>query len=628
MNDYDTEKRPSRDTEIALFQYFVAAAVLWLLTGFWQLQIQNPEVYAEQAAQNSVKSEAILAPRGKLLDRDGRVLVDNAPSFQISMSLADPVPERLALIADGLGLSLEEFEEMLREKSASRPSGYRRVTLDDNLTPAETAFFEARRAELPELELLRSHRRIYPSGGLAAHVIGYVGEISREELDQDEFILTEPGALIGKAGLERQYNDVLVGENGSRLMLVDSRSRRVRDLNVVPATPGRSLRTTLDLDLQVVAELAMEGRKGAVVALDPRNGEILAMVSRPAYDPNSFVGGVSVADWRRWVTDTDKPLINRAIQAQRQPGSIFKPIMALAGVHAGLVDSSYRVHCGGGGTFFGRYFRCHRSAGHGSVGLEEALKHSCNVFFYTLGRDLGIDRIALESFQAGFGRETGVDLPNETTGFVPTSEWKIRRLFDRWYAGETISVAIGQGALTVTPLQAAYAIGGLAMGGVWHRPHLAPFDELAKLRPGFRPPEPVRAEIDRESLDRIVKGMWGVVNDGGTGVRARLPGYDVCGKTGTAQRVSRAFAASSNDPRYRDDGWFVAFAPCAAPEIAVAALFENGLHGSWAAPIARDVLKSYFDKRQRLDWARRQRPTERPRLEAARTAAMAAALRP
>jgi len=612
LNEYSQERRVGRDVETTIFQYVVAFVFLWLLSGFWQLQIQDPELYAERAAMNRIRSLPILAPRGKIVDRDGRVVVDNWPAFKVMLSRNQLDVDHLPLVAEGLQIPYDRLQGRLKELEDS--PDYQRVILKDNLAHQEVAFIEAHRAELSELELLRSPRRLYPQQGLAAHVTGYVGEISEQELEAEEFVLYEPGAEIGKAGIERQYNDALSGADGSRMVLVDSRSRRVRDLDVVEAKAGRTIRLTLDLDLQAVAELALEGRRGGVVALDPRNGEVLAMASAPSYDLNRFVGGISPDDWRDVVNDPDKPLLNRPIQAQLAPGSIFKPIVAWAALAEGVVDPGFQVHCGGGASFYGRYFRCHRAGGHGWVDLEAAMAKSCDVYFYNLGKDLGIDRIAKYAELAGLGKATGIDLPNEKEGVVPSAGWKARFFRDRWYAGETISVSIGQGALTMTPLQAAHSIGGLAVGGVWHRPHLLPYDELEALYPGAKRPEPRRAEVRPADLRAIERGMWGVVNSGeGTGGRAQLKTVEVCGKTGSAQRVSRSFAANSDDPRLLDDAWFVGFAPCRDPEIVVAALYENGEHGYLAAPIVRDVIKAYFDKRQRVEWASGSQPAaERP----------------
>jgi penicillin-binding protein 2 len=598
--NFDHQRPASKDVETTVFQYVVAAIFLWLLTGFWKLQVQNPEIYEERAENNSVKALPIPAPRGRILDRDGRVLVDNAQTFQVRLSRDAAREENVALIAEGLEIPYGSLERRFRDLKGKSGPDYEQIVLKDNLPIADVAFLEAHREHLPELELIRTPRRRYPLDGMGAHVLGYVGEISKTELNLEEFVLHDAGAEVGKTGVERRYNDFLVGRDGRRLVLVDSRSRRVRDLNREEAEAGQTLRLTIDLDLQVVADLAMGARRGAVVALDPRNGEVLAMTSKPEFDVNKFVGGVSADDWREVTRDLDKPMLNRAIQAQLAPGSIFKPFVALAGLMEEVIDKDFQVFCSGGGTFYGRYFRCHKAGGHGWVSMEQALRDSCDVYFYNLGKELGIDRIAKYSELAGFGRRTGIDLPGEAEGIVPSSAWKLRFFRDKWYAGETISVSIGQGALTVTPLQAAHAIGGLAMGGVWHRPHLIPDDEAARLLPNYEPSTPDTIDVQPHELDPIIRGLWRVVNDGGTGGRARIPGRSICGKTGSAQRISRSLAFENNDPRLLDDGWFVAFAPCEAPEIAVAVLFENGEHGSWAAPIARDVIKAYFDKQDRL----------------------------
>jgi penicillin-binding protein 2 len=336
----------------------------------------------------------------------------------------------------------------------------------------------------------------------------------------------------------------------------------------------------------------MEGRRGAVVALDPRSGEVLAMVSRPAYDPNLFAGRISSSDWAGINTDPATPLINRAIQAQVAPGSTFKPIVALAALDAGIVDERTTASCGGGGIYYDRHFKCHRA--HGTIAFHNAIVQSCDVFFYNIGNRIPVDKIAEFAALAGFGAKTGIDLAGEKEGLVPSTKWKIRTHRQRWYAGETISVAIGQGALTVTPLQLAHAIGGLAMGGVWHRPHLLK----------NAPPEPPRtAALNPAHLALVLDGMYGVVNEGGTGAVAQIPGISVCGKTGTAQLVSnelvQARRRANPEEVFKDNAWFVGFAPRENPEIVVVALWESGHHGNLAAPIARDVIKAYFKKKGR-----------------------------
>jgi penicillin-binding protein 2 len=592
-------KPPLRDDtkfatgKIAFFQYLSVAIFLFLFAGFWDLQVRNPEVYNEQAERNKIKSLPVLAPRGKILDRDGRVIVDNHSSYSLILSRESLKSEHIKPIALGLGLDPDRLSVRIN-RFRSRPR-YEPIIIKDELTPGELAFVEAHRdpETFPEMELIRAQRRLYPQNGLAAHAIGYVGEISETELDAPEFIKYEAGAVIGKAGIERQYNDSLMGIDGQRQVVVDNRGRERDVLGVKEAVPGKNLQLTIDLDLQVVSELAMEGKTGAIVALDPRNGEVLAMVSTPAYDSNKFAGRIRSEDWKEIANNPENPMLNRPIQAQFAPGSTFKPIMATAGLETGLIDDNYRVHCPGGATFYGRYFKCHIKTGHGVVDLHKGIVQSCDVFFYNVGNRLGIDTIAQYAEMFGLGRKTGIDLPGEATGLVPSSAWKMKTFRQKWYAGETISVSIGQGAVTVTPIQIASALGGLGLGGVWYKPHFVKSEtEHEKPRLG---------KIDPANAQKVVAGMYGVVNEGGTGVRAHLQGISVCGKTGTAQRISNEGLKNLRGGAHnlKDNAWFVAFAPCEAPEIVVSVLFEGGGESKFSAGIARDVLKAYFDKKAR-----------------------------
>jgi len=578
---------------IAFFQYLVVAVFLFLISGFWNLQIQNPALYSEQAERNRIKALPVLAPRGKILDRDGRVIVDNHSSFSLILSRENLKPEHLPAIAEGLHLDPDELTARLK-RFQNRPR-YEPIIIKEELTAGELAFVEAHRdAEtFPEMELIHAQRRLYPRDGLAAHVIGYVGEVSESELNSPDFAKYEQGDVVGKVGIERQYNDILMGIDGQRRVVVDNRGRERQLIGMKEAVPGKNLQLTIDLDLQAVAELAMENRKGAVVALDPRNGEVLAMVSRSAFDPNKFAGRIRSKDWKELVSNPDNPLLNRAIQAQLAPGSTFKPLVALAALESGAIDDEFTVHCPGGATFYGRYFKCHKKGGHGTVDVHRGIVQSCDVFFYNAGNRAGSAKIAAYAEMAGLGRKTGIDLPNEAEGVVPSSKWKIRTRREKWYAGETISVAIGQGALTVTPLQLAYAIGGLAAGGVWCTPHL--------VKESARPEKTRREQLNLEHVAKVIDGMFGVVNEGGTGTSARIPGIEVCGKTGTAQLASNEFVkAAKAGEEFKDNAWFVGFAPRVNPEIVVVALWEQGAHGNLAAPIVRDVIKAYFDKKARL----------------------------
>jgi penicillin-binding protein 2 len=577
--------------KIAAFQYIAVALFVFLIASFWDLQVRNPELYSEAALRNSVKSLPILAPRGKILDRDGRIIVDNHSSYTLILNRQLLKMENLKPISDGLNMDYNDLVTKVRRFS-TRPK-YDPIIIKQELTPADLSFVEAHRdaASFPEMELIHAQRRLYPQGGLAAHVLGYVGEVSEAELDSPEFAKYSQGDVIGKFGIERQYNETLIGIDGQRQVWVDNVGHEHGLVGMKEATSGQNLQLTIDLDLQAVAELSMEDRRGAVVALDPRNGEVLAMVSRPTFDPNAFAGRIKAAAWKEILDNPFNPLLNRAIQAQLAPGSTFKPIMAIAGLETGVIDDGFRVSCGGGASFYGRYFKCHARGGHGGVELHKGMAQSCDVYFYNVGNRLGIDRIAEYSELTGLGKKTGIDLPHEAEGLVPSSKWKIRNYRQKWYAGETISVAIGQGATTLTPLQLAYSIGGLASNGAFYRPHLVKAHKQEPRKVPFKP----------EHVSRIVDGMYAVVNEGGTGARSRIPGIEFCGKTGTAQLASNDLLKNAKLARImKDNAWFVGFAPRHDPEIVVVALFESGEHGNWAAPIVRDVVKAYFDKKTRL----------------------------
>jgi len=399
--------------------------------------------------------------------------------------------------------------------------------------------------------------------------------------------------VVGKFGIEKQYNDTLMGVDGQRQVVVDNRGQVRQTLQTIKAVEGKDLQLTIDLDLQAVAELAMDGRNGSIVALDPRNGEVLAMVSRPTFDPNKFAVRIRTKDWREIADNPEHPMLNRAIQAELAPGSTFKPIVALAGLETGTIDEHWSTRCGGGIKLYDRYQRCWEPKGHGTQSLHGGIVHSCDVYFYTLGAKMGIDNLAFYGDLVGFGHATGIDLPHEKSGLMPSEKWKLRYYRTKWYPGETPSVAIGQGALTVTPLQLARAIGGVAVGGKWFEPHMVkkPVDQV-KMAEWTLNPDHVKA---------VISGMYGVVNEGGTGVRAALPHLDVCGKTGTSQLASNDFLkGTAAGKEMKDNAWFEGFAPRDNPEIVVVALFEHGAHGQFAAGIVRDVLKAHFDKKERI----------------------------
>jgi penicillin-binding protein 2 len=596
--------RDDKVSEIRLTaaQYIILGIFLVLAYGLWRLQVMESNVYATLAEKNRIRNVPILAPRGKILDREGRTIVDNYPSFS-ALLLRDSSRDLNAdadFIAQGLHLDPGDLRARIRH-FASMPQ-YQPIFLKEDITQDELAFIDAHRNELPELDTIVAHRRLYPRNGFMAHLIGYVGEVTEDMLNQPQFELYSPGDVVGISGVEREYNTALMGKNGERQAIVNSHGREIGLLGETEAIPGKPLKLTVDIDLQIAAEEALEGRNGAIVAMDPRTGEILAMVSRPTFDPQTFSVRVSRDEWNKLVTDPDKPLLNKAIQAQLAPGSTFKIIMATAGLQEGIAQDMH-VNCPGGATFYGRYFKCwvvaeHRV--HGDVDITKAIYQSCDVFFYTLAEKLGIEKIAKYATMLGLGQKTGIDLPQEVSGVMPSEEWKIRNFKQKWFAGETISVGIGQGAVAATPIQMARAIGAIASGGRLVRPHVT---DPTDLPPGLVPASSVQDEvtipIDPKNWEIITDAMADVVNPGGTAALSHLQNIDFAGKTGSAQTISNALKAklgAEGKAKFKDNGWFVGVEPRRNPEIVVCALLEEGEHGYLAARTAAKVIKAYVDK--------------------------------
>ena len=600
--------RDEKVSEIRLTatQYIILGIFLVLAYGLWNLQVMKSDFYSLAAEKNRIRNVPILAPRGKIFDRYGRIIVDNYPSTS-ALLLRDSSRDLIAdadLIAEGLHLDPNEVRARIK-RFASMPQ-YQPIFIKEDITPDELAFIEAHKNELPELDTIDSARRLYPRNGFMAHLIGYVGEVTEDMLNQPQFELYNPGDVVGISGVERQYNALLMGTNGSRQALVDSHGREVGRLGETEAIPGKPLKLTIDVDLQIAAEEALEGKNGAIVAMDPHTGEILAMVSRPTYDPNDFAVRIAQNEWDKLRTDPDKPLLNKAIQAQLAPGSTFKIIMAAAGLQEGIAQNMH-VICNGGAEFYGRYFKCwvvaeHRV--HGDVDISKAIYQSCDVFFYTLAEKLGIERIARYATEFGLGQKTGIDLPQEVSGVMPSEEWKIKNFKQKWFAGETISVGIGQGAIAATPIQMARAIGAIASGGHLVRPHVTdPTDLPPGILQASSVPDSVTIPLDPNNWQVITDAMAAVVNPGGTAALSHLQDIDFAGKTGSAQTISNALkarlGAEGKASKFKDNGWFVGVEPRRNPEIVVCALLEEGEHGYLAARTAAKVIKAYVDKERR-----------------------------
>jgi penicillin-binding protein 2 len=454
--------------------------------------------------------------------------------------------------------------------------------------------------ELPDVVVERVPTRRYPTDAMAAHLLGYVGEASDAQLSVDNL---RPGAIVGQAGIERTHNRELMGTDGARTVVVNSLGREIRTLEKVEPSEGRRLKLTIDYDVQKAAEDGFRalGFWGGAAAIDPRSGEVLAFVSLPSYDPNTFATGIDRATWAALNTDKLRPLQNRLIQGRYSPGSTFKIAVAVAALEEGLVTPDFRANCSGGATFYGRYFRCHLKGGHGSVDMRHAIEKSCNVYFYTLGNMLGVDRMHKWATRLGLGVESGIDLPNEVEGLMPSTEWKRRRHNEKWYAGETISVAIGQGQVSVTPISLAVMMATVANGGTRFAPRLVKaYDDGQGWKEMAPPPALETFRFKPATYAALHDGLWMVVNAAGTGGRARIPGLDVAGKTGTAQVISLSGrkAARNSEKDLRDHGWFVFFAPRDNPEIAGVIFGEHAEHGYSAAPIARHMIATYYAKKR------------------------------
>ena len=594
MSDWQGRDSKLPQGRLTVCSYAVVAIVCLLLFGFWKLQVLDSGYYGQLAERNRIRSIPVIAPRGKMLDRAGRVLVDNYPSFSVLLLREDQplLQEHLGEIAEGLGMEPDDLQQQI--DAARGLPRFNPIVVKPEATPADIAFIESHRADLPLLELLMVHRRKYPSEGFMAHAIGYVGEVNEKQIEASGGKL-RPGDIAGKFGLEKTYNDTLMGTDGMRRVIVNSLGKEVGRLEQKEAIPGNPIQLAIDYDLQQVAETSMGPQQGAVVALDPRTGEVLAMTSHPAFDPKSFAVRVSKEQWQELNDDDARPLLNRAIQAQLAPGSVFKVVMATAMLESKAVPEDFSVVCNGAEDFYGRQFKCHifGKGSHGHVDLHDAMVKSCDIFFYNLGKRLGIDRISYYASQLGLGKRTGIDLPGEQEGLVPSEAWKERVYKQKWYPGETISVAIGQGAITVTPMQLAHTVAGVAMGGVFHRPHLL-LDAKDTNEATF--------PISEATTEKVSQAMFGVVNEaGGTAHTVHLEGVEFCGKTGSAQIISnegKQRAGHVSGKQLVDNAWFVGFAPRRNPEIIVAVLVEHGVHGATAAaPVARDIIKAYYEKK-------------------------------
>lgn len=601
----------------------VAVSFSVIIVRLFQLQAIEGAEYRRLSEHNCIRLQSIPPSRGLIYDADGTLMVDNRPAYNLKLVVkdADPLEETLEKLARIIDVSAEELmETILSQKNVP---AYQPVLLREDIDREAVAAIEVNSFDLPGVSVDIESRRQYIFGKTAAHLLGYIGEISEEELDrQPQEKRYRAGDLIGKFGVERAFDEFLRGVPGGRQVEVNAAGQVVRVLHEVPAKAGGNLRLTLDQRLQQKAEELIRGIAAAVVAMEPNRGGILALAGSPSFDPNVFVGGLSGSDWDALISLPWRPMENKAVQGEYAPASTYKIVTAIAGLEEGVINERTRIFCPGYYPFGNRIFRCWRLGGHGTMDVKEALSQSCDVFFYQVGQKLGVDRLALYAKELGLGRSTGIPLDRESSGLIPTAAWKRKRFGVPWVEGETLSLAIGQGYNLVTPLQMAVLTSAVANGGTVVEPKVVsrfePVEPAGNFRAGHSDPSgpsgPAAAsapdKLDKpgrqlswkpENLAIVREGIWRVVNGPrGTARVARLDGVEISGKTGTGQVVGRKDGATGQEKdapaHYRAHAWFVAYAPADAPEIAISVLVENGEHGSGAAaPIARELIRCYLD---------------------------------
>jgi len=603
------EERRKANVRLSRLQSVIAAIFSVLAVSFWVLQVVQHAKFEELAENNHQRTLALRAPRGLVFDRDGRVMVENRHSYSISIvrEHTKDLNRTIRILASVLGLE-ESGVRTIVEHHRREPT-YRPITIIQDASLAQVAAVTARRLdfELPDVLVEPVPTRRYPDT-LAAHLFGYVGEVSDAQVTDDSSL--KSGDITGQSGIEKVYNAYLMGEDGARRVVVNSVGREIRTLDEEPYTEGKRLQLTIDYDVQKAIEDGFDsiGFNGAAVVLDPRDGAVLGFTSRPAYDPNAFASGIDRDTWNALTADEGLPLNDRATQGRYSPGSTFKMAVALAGLEEGIITPDFHVHCAGHANFYGRDFKCWRynKGGHGSIDLRHAIEQSCDVYFYTIANMVGVDKINKWATALGLGVKSGIDLPNEVQGLVPSTEWKREKMHEKWYAGETISVGIGQGQVSVTPVSMAVYMATLANGGTRVTPHiLKAVDDGSGWKTVAASAPQSKIEIDPDKLQAIRDGLWMVVNQAGTGHNAQLHGtdgkpmHDVSGKTGTAQVISnqgRAAAGKSTTKNLRDHGWFVFFAPRDNPQIAGVVFLEHGVHGGNAALVAHHILDTFFSK--------------------------------
>lgn len=582
----------------------IGAIFAIFLIRLWYLQILKGEYYREQSENNRLQTVYLAPPRGVILDRNGVVLARNRPSFNVELIPEDAkkINETIIHLAEYLKLDPEPLLEKV--KTMPRRRRYEPRVLLKDVSRDDVGVVIAHQPELPGVIVGAAPARDYPFGTSGAHILGYVREITKEQLEKPEYSSYRMNDVVGQFGIEARWERYLQGKRGIRRVIVNAVGTKIGEASSEAEIPGHTLTLSIDHKVQLAADKALEGKRGAVVALDAKTGEVLALASAPSFNPNLFVGEVSASQWKELTTGTARPMSNRAVQGTYHPGSVFKVFMGYAGLAEGVVGMHDGPSCVGGYHFAGRTYHCHKRAGHGKTDIYSAIVQSCDVFFYVLGQRLGVDRMHQYSTMFGLGSPTGLELVQEEAGLIPSTAWKASRFTNpgdkKWYPGENLSVVIGQGATTVTPMQLNRAVMALVNGGKLFKPTLVrKIESVDKtfVDENFHPELPTTLELDPKFSEAIKKAMVGVVNDPhGTGRRAKLPEelkITVGGKTGTAQVVSLDF--HKENTQFGHHAWFSGYAPAEDPQIVVTALIEHGGGGGLnAAPVVEKVMEAYF----------------------------------
>jgi penicillin-binding protein 2 len=582
---------------------FVLSIFSILILRLWFLQVVKGPVYLSRSENNRIRLQYVDSSRGMILDRNGDILVDNRPSYDLYV-IPEDIQDRADLFSKLQGLiELDPDQTAQQFNTVARSMPFKPVLIKKDISRDELARIETHGFDLPGIVIKVKPQRRYSRGDLAPHVLGYLGEVTEKQLQKGTYKNIRSGDLIGKTGIEWKWQTMLHGIRGGEQVEVDAAGRKIQVISRKAPISGSDVFLTIDTELQTLAKNLLLEKHGAIVCLNPMNGEILALASTPSFDPNLFIKGIDRKTWKEMVTSKDFPLQNRALTGQYPPGSVFKIVVALAALQEGVITADEEIFCGGA-FFLGKSkFRCWKKYGHGKVNLHKALVESCDVYFYTVGKRLGIDKIAKYAKLLGMGRESGLALGNEKNGLVPTKEWKMRRYGVPWQTGETISCSIGQSFVLATPIQMATLISAVFNGGVIHKPQITKWirEPGGERTHRFTPQPPEKLGIKKEYLNVVKNALCGVVNEPrGTAKKARVKGFTVAGKTGTAQVIAMkkdpALKKEEEIPwKYRDHAWFIALAPAEAPEIAVAVIVEHGGHGgSAAAPIAKELIETFL----------------------------------